>query len=217
MLLSPGPARTLVRAGQVLLALGALVYTGSLLLPVRPDVYDPLLDGWLNNSLWALAALLCLARAVLVRAERAAWAVFGMALLLYLAGSLVYYLQLHFLDPVPYPSSADALWIVFYVLTYLAVALLLRARVGRLPTGTWLDGLVGGLGAGALGAVVLEPVMHGSDGALSAVLTNLAYPIVDLLLVVLLVAGAAVLGWRPGPSWWLLTAGLACLVVADSG
>ena len=59
--------------------------------------------------------------------------------------------------------------------------------------------------------------MHaGGAGDLSAeVLTNLAYPLGDLLLLGLVVAIFGLSGWRPGRAWVLLGLGLMLSAVAD--
>ncbi len=69
----------------------------------------------------------------------------------------------------------------------------------------------------ALGCAVLYgPVVHASAGELSPeVLTNLAYPVGDLLLLGLVVAILGLTGWRPGRAWILLGLGLALAAVAD--
>src|SRR5918999_1221279 len=54
------------------------------------------------------------------------------------------------------------------------------------------------------------------EGALPAVLTNLAYPVGDLLLFGLVVLLSALRGWRADRAWLLLGGGLALSAVADS-
>ena len=83
-----------------------------------------------------------------------------------------------------------------------------RRTSGAIPAGVWLDGIVAGLGFAALGAaVVFGPVLESATGSPSAVYTNLAYPVGDLLLAVLVVALLALRGWRLDRSWALLGRG----------
>jgi diguanylate cyclase (GGDEF)-like protein len=46
--------------------------------------------------------------------------------------------------------------------------------------------------------------------------TNLSYPIGDLVLMVVSVAALAIVRWRPDPVWWLLGLGAAFFAVADT-
>ena len=106
---------------------------------------------------------------------------------------------------VPIPSIADALYLSFYPAVYVGLGLLLRARVGRLPAGLWLDGVIGGLAVAALGAaVVFGEVLSATHGAALTVATNLAYPLADLLLLGLLVGIMAVTGFDLRGEWLLI-------------
>ncbi len=75
------------------------------------------------------------------------------------------------------PLPADAMWLAFYVLLYVAIVELSSSRTTRFQPSTWLDGGVGGLGAAALiVAFALGPALEVTDGSLAVVATNLAYP-----------------------------------------
>jgi hypothetical protein len=173
--------------------------------------------GVVQDAIYVLAGLVVGARAVLVRQDRWAWALLSLGLLSYAAGNVVAYAYIQHLDPQPYPSIADALWLPLYPLGYASVLLLLRRHTGRWQASMWLDGLVAAFGVGALAvALVLGPVLHATHGAFLPVVTNLAYPVADLLLLALVVAAFAVMGWRPSATWWLLGVGWVAFVVADS-
>ena len=93
-----------------------------------------------------------------------------------------------------------------------AVAHAQRARepvVGRSDRGRGDDRVAAALAYG--------PVIHyGSAGDLSAaVLTGLAYPVGDLLLLGMVVAIFGLSGWRPGRAWIVLGLGLALNAVGD--
>ena len=77
--------------------------------------------------------------------------------------------------------------------------LLLRRRVSTFSASLWLDGLVAATAAGALGASVLvEVVVNSTHGSPLVVVTNMAYPIGDVLLLALIVFVFSVTRWRPG-------------------
>src|SRR5207247_1466028 len=86
--------------------------------------------------------------------------------------------------PTGYPSVADFGWIAFYPLVYVGILLLLHPRASSITGTLWLDGVTASLAAGALGAAVLVEVVLGTtSGSTSAVATNLAYPLGDVLLL----------------------------------
>ena len=133
---------------------------------------------------------LCGARALLVQRERAAWAVLAVALAMYVAGAVVWALWLEDLQPPPFPSVADALWLSIYPGGYVAMGLLLRGRMRRFPVSVWLDGLLAGFVVAAVGIALIHGVVAaGLEGtSAAAVATNLAYPLGDVLLVGFVVA-----------------------------
>ncbi len=151
------------------------------------------------------------ARAALIRKDRWAWALLSIGLLSYAAGNILA------IGVVTFPSAADALWLPLYPLGYASIVLLLRQKVQRWHASMWLDGLVAALGVSAVAvALVLAPFLRATDGAFLPVAVNLSYPIADLLMLALVVAAFATLGWHPPAKWWLLAFGWGAFVVADT-
>jgi two-component system cell cycle response regulator len=199
---------------------GALLAAGLALLAAH-DVAglgwhgsDRVLGTWLYDGLELVAAAGCLARALVRRPEWAAWLFLGAALLLTTGGDLLY--DFRYGDNPPFPSVADALYLGFYPACYIGIVLLVRSRVSRFGRSLWLDGLTSALAAGAVGAsVLLEVVVASTHGRSLVVLTNLAYPLGDIVLVALLVFVFAVTGWRPGRAWTLIGVALLLNAVGD--
>jgi hypothetical protein len=82
------------------------------------------------------------------------------------------------------------------------VVLMVRARLHGARSGLWLDAAIGALATMALASAVLhESIVASSSGSLDAVLSNLAYPVSDILLLGLVVAVYGVVGWRPRRTW----------------
>ncbi|PRY16786.1 putative bifunctional diguanylate cyclase/phosphodiesterase [Kineococcus rhizosphaerae] len=210
----PLPVRLLL----VLLTAGVGVYLVSLLPPFRPQGRTiPLFDLYLKNSMWPLFAVLVLWRAVRVRAERLAWSFLAAAVTAGATGSFTYYAFLQFRTDVAFPSVSDASWLLLYPLAYVGVVLLLRSRAGRLQGTVWLDALLAAFAGGSLAALVLiGPLLQLGSHRLLPALTGLAYPISDLLLLMMMTSVVAVFGWRPGRTWTLLGAGFAVQAVSDS-
>ncbi len=174
-----------------------------------------LYETWFYEGLELLAALGCLARAAFVRAERSAWFFIGAALLATTSGDILY--DFWYGGNPPFPSVADVAYLAFYPLLYVGIVLLLRRRVSTFSATLWLDGLVAATAAAALGASVLvEVVVNSTHGSRLVVLTNIAYPIGDVLLLALVVFVFSVARWRPGRAWALIAAGLLLNVVGDA-
>jgi diguanylate cyclase (GGDEF)-like protein len=171
-------------------------------------------ETWVYEGLELLGALGCLARAVFVRAERSAWFFIGLALLATTAGDILY--DFRYGGNPPFPSAADVGYLAFYPFLFVGIALLLRRRVSTFSASLWLDGLVAAAAAGALGSSVLvEVVVNSTQGTRLVVLTNLAYPIGDVLLLALIVFVFSVTRWQPGRAWALIAAGLLLNGIGD--
>jgi two-component system cell cycle response regulator len=192
------------------LGLLAVSYVGHLS-PGGPRLYQT----WFYEGLEVLAALGVLGRSLFVRAERTAWLFVGAGLLATTCGDILY--DFWFGGNPPFPSAADIGYLAFYPLLYIGIALLLRRRVSTFSTSLWLDGLVAATAAGALGASVLvHVVVNSTHGSRLVVLTNLAYPLGDILLLALLVFVFSVTRWRPGRAWALIAVGLLFNTLGDA-
>jgi diguanylate cyclase (GGDEF)-like protein len=176
-----------------------------------------LFGTWVYDGVMLGAAASCLARAALVRRERAAWLLIGAGLLVWTGGEIYYEAALSVSGSIPIPSPADAGYLLFYPLTYAGLIVLLRGRIGSSPFTRWLDGLIAGLAVAALvAALALGPIADASNsGSALETATNLAYPVCDLTLLTLVVTAVAFTGWRPGATWSLLGAGMVVLAVSD--
>src|SRR6266540_7241950 len=83
--------RLVVVTLQAVTLAGLLAYGVSPLFRSGPEE-SVLLDGWLNDGVAAGAAVLCLARGLLVRRERAAWLLVGTGLAVWTSGNVVWWL-----------------------------------------------------------------------------------------------------------------------------
>jgi diguanylate cyclase (GGDEF)-like protein len=206
----------LVRAGFVL---------GALLLLAQVTEVIPAAESWTDGHTWfdnvvqdglyGLAALLVLARAVLVRRDRGAWLLMAAGLGAYAAGTIYWWAVLVKLDPPPFPSPADLMWLAYYPFAYAAVVRLLRARRTRINGPTWLDGLIAGSCAAAFASVVFLTGFSGDGGSVWSAVVSFAYPIADIVLTGLLVGAWALSGWRTERVWMLLLAGMGINTTAN--
>ena len=196
----------------VLLALFALQLQSGFL---GPGV-SPVLEDYLYNALLFAGAGFCLWRAAAVSEERLAWTVMGAAIAVWTAGDILW-TALWASDPnAPYPSVSDALWLAWYPASLVVLYLLVRSRIASFRASLWLDGAIGALCTVALAfAFAYGPIADSATGSTAAVLTNLAYPLGDTVILGVVVAIFGLTGWRPGRAWLLLGAGLALNAVAD--
>jgi diguanylate cyclase (GGDEF)-like protein len=198
------------------LAVFLVVYLISLL--VRGgEPYWTWLDGWLICAAELTASSLCIARAFVPRPGRRAALVLGLSLLSWTIGDLILTTESLGGATPPTPSPADLFYLLFYPLAYVAVVLFIRDEAGRLSAPNWLDGAIAGLGAAAVcAAFAFEGILESTGGTVLATMTSLAYPIGDLLLLGLVVAGFAVLPGNRRAPWLLLASGMALNVVGDT-
>ncbi len=177
---------------------------------------DVFIDEWVYNGVLALAAVICLLKAALSPQDRWMWLAFGLGVAAWTAADIYWTAVLFDVKKPPYPSVADAGYLLAYPFMYVGVLLLVRSRV-RFSAGAWLDGAIGGLAAAALATAILSPALIGlTKGDPAAIATNLAYPLGDVILLSFLVAGFAVTGVRAGRSWLLVGIGIATWGVADA-
>ncbi|WP_158257163.1 putative bifunctional diguanylate cyclase/phosphodiesterase [Kineococcus xinjiangensis] len=179
--------------------------------------YRPVVDGWLNSIADAAIIAVLVVRGWVERRERAAWWCLATGLTAALAGSVAYYAYYQHQVPVSSPSLADVGWLAFYPLLYSGLLLLLRERSRDLPPSLWLDGLGAGLTATALASAYLDgAAVHPAAGTVVGVAVTTAYPLADLILLAVGVAGLSMLRGSAGSSWWLLCAGFMTFAVTDA-
>jgi len=205
-------------ARWILVSLGVLLFACAVHAVLRFDAgpLSWLLEKWGYNVVLVGSGLLCLARGVKVRAERTAWLTMGVGVVGWALGNVWYTAVLWNMDPIPIPSVSDVLWLAYYPIVYVAVAMLLRARIARFHASLWVDGALAALAVAALSAaVVFQSVLAGTGGEPIEVATNLAYPLGDLLLLGMVTGGVALTGWKPGRTWGALALSFVIFGVSD--
>jgi len=203
-----------LRVAGALAVLGLALYAAQTFWQVCGAAATPFFETWVYPGLLLTAGLLCVARAVAVRAERGAWLAFGAGLLAWTAGEAYCSLRLDGLVEPAHPNASDVLWLAFYPAAYAGLVLLIGERVRGFRKSLWLDGLVGALAAGALAtALVLGPIGLGAESGLLAI--DLAFVFADVLLLGLVIGCLALTGWRPGRAFAIIGAAMAAGAVAD--
>jgi diguanylate cyclase len=195
-----------------LLSLLAAAYVVTQLLNLNWDW----VNGWGVDAFEIVVSGLCVLKAITIRRGRAIPALLGLGLFCWAAGDIVLTIQSLGGATPPSPSLADAFYVAFYPVTYAALMLLLRSQVKRFSLASWLDGAVAGFGAAALCATfAFKAVLHHAGGNAAGVAVNLVYPVGDVLLLGLVVGGAAMVSGRRRLPWLLLAVGYALNTVGD--
>ena len=198
-----------------LLAVLLVAYIISVL--VRGSARWLWLDGWTLSGFELVASGLCIYKGFAQRATRTVPLILGFALLSWTIGDFVLTAESVGGANPPTPSPADVFYLLFYPLAYVATVLLLQKGLGRLARPNWLDGVVAGLGAAALcGAFAFHSIEHAVGLNALGTAVNLAYPIGDLLLLLLVIGGTVLLSGRGSSQWYLLGVGLSVIVIGDT-
>ena len=164
----------------------------------------------------SVAAIYTGAARNLPRSARLPWNLFALGLLGQVAGDAVFAVyEVHLNREPPSPSIADAFYLGGYPLLAAAIFLVLRRFGGHTSRAAVLDSLVVFVGVVLVQWVYfIDPYRHLAYTSDSARYVNMAYPVMDVLLLV----GLAQLLLGPGGrtiAYRLLLASVALWVVAD--
>ncbi len=220
----PTPASRGARATfavQIALLLAVACFVVSTVPSFRPAGagFIPLIDGWVQGSAYVLCAVLAALRPATSPVQRLLWSLVAAALAARALGFVLYLAVVRQLEPVPYPSVADVGWLVSCLLLLIVLAVRVRQRAPRLASVLVLDGLLGALTAAAIAAALLRETLVDltRDGTpAAAVVTNLAYPIFDVALLVVALGLLVASRWRLTRSDWVLLTGITLFAAGDT-
>ena len=192
------------------------VYAAELVFTFLPGgIRDPYMK-FVSNLIFFGAAALCIARGHRGPGERGAWVLMGLGVLSWGLGLLYYTFFQWDLETIPIPSPADAGYLLVYPPIWAALVLLYRSRIRGRTTALWIDGAIGALAVGAIGAaIVFDAVLKSAEGGALAVATNLSYPVADVVMLGLVVGVLVMTGWRRAGAWAWIAGGLAVFAAAD--
>ncbi|HYM54236.1 MAG TPA: aminotransferase class I/II-fold pyridoxal phosphate-dependent enzyme, partial [Solirubrobacteraceae bacterium] len=213
--LRPGERRLLGLATAFLIASVAATGAHAMFGIGGHAVEQPIRD-WLTSAVYILVGLTVSWRALRITEARRWWMVFAFGISVYGLGNVLWAAWIEHMNNPPIPSICDGMWLTLYPACYIGILGLARVRERRVPARIWLDGIIAGLGVAAIGAaIVLRPVLASVSGNTAAVITEMAYPICDLLLAALVVGVLALRGWRLNRMWAMLGSGFLALAAAD--
>jgi diguanylate cyclase len=174
------------------------------------------IDGWGAVALEMAAGVLCLLAARRPGPGRWAPLLLGVGAISWALGDVAaIILAPNTLSP-PSPSLADGGYLGFFPCAYAAVVLYTRAQSRRLSSSYLLDGAIAGLGAAAVcAAVVFSSVADVTHRSALGTAVTLAYPVGDVLMLLLVAAGAVISSGRRAP-WLLLGIAFAINALGDT-
>jgi signal transduction histidine kinase len=202
-------------APYLYMAGGAFVIAAYYFVPL------PGLPFWVPKIGFSTCVSLSAAIAVLVGlrrnrpAYRTPWLLIVLALFIYAAADLTFYTDRYALADLGFPAPADALYLTSYAVFAAGILLIARRRNAGGNRSSLLDALILSSGAMLLSWVFLmKPYLAGDMSSLARA-TSLAYPAMDL--VVLMVAlRFFVGGGRRVPAFYLLSGGILFQLFTDA-
>jgi diguanylate cyclase (GGDEF)-like protein len=168
-----------------------------------------------SETAFAAAAAACLLRGRAAGDLHSTWLLAGGALCAWLAGDLHWSLWLADDPTPPAYTVGDIGYLAFYPLMAAALIVGMRSAQRRLRLAVSLDVLVGAMIAAALAAALLYPALSDLSSSPAQVGVNLAYPVGDVVLAILVLVRMALVGVTRHRSWSLMLAGLVCFLAAD--
>ncbi|MDT7570912.1 MAG: diguanylate cyclase [Actinomycetota bacterium] len=206
-------ARLALRVAELLMI---TLLAGYVLALVRHNGgFDLLVDGWLGVLTQFLPAAVCWLSLPLARARRSEITWLAAGVTSFSLGNVVLVVAEAQHRTLPVPSFASLGYLCFYPAVVVAVIIAARREQRGPRLAVWLDSLIGGLAAAAAVAMLLGPAFAQAPGSLLSEATSLAFPLFDLMLVVVVVSVAALHGRRPDRHWLLLLVGFAVFTLAD--
>ncbi|MGY1828841.1 putative bifunctional diguanylate cyclase/phosphodiesterase [Geodermatophilus sp. SYSU D01180] len=177
------------------------------------QAWDVLYDVVLYHLSWLAAGAACWLTARQAPREAVAWRALATSLVVGAAGNVARILETGQAGTTPAPV-ADTCVTVAYGSLYVALFVLIRARVARFLPSMWLDGVVAALGTTAVGTgFLLGPYLTDSSHVSVA---QLAWPGADVLLLSLLVGVSAILGVHLDRTLLAIAGAIALFCVADA-
>jgi PAS domain S-box-containing protein len=180
--------------------------------------FHTVFDGWLQSTAYFAVAVVAVVRPRRSPVDRLLWGLIAVAVGLRALGFVLFLGYVRLQHPLPYPNVADYAWLTMDAVLLLAFWVLLRRRIRYRSVGLLLDAALMGLTVAGVAVVLLFHTLDtisGSDAPDGVVVVNLAYPLLDIGMLVL-VSGALVTTGIRSWSTVLLAAGVVGFAVVDA-
>lgn len=197
--------------------IGAFViaYCVSTIAVSRPSGFNTFWDGGIYTVAEILPVIAMVLCALRWPAQRAPWLLIGAGALAHAAGDLIYSFHDQNLIPTPVPAASDYVYLASYALLVIGVVLLTQSNVGRVSLAVRVEGFVSGIAVAALAALLWFGPVLSATGTLWHVIIADAYPVGNLVLLVLLISSLAPYGYQPNVPVTLFLGAVAWFVFGD--
>lgn len=196
----------------------ALLAIYAVFLAIGPDTepWDSIFKKGVFDAVLFTAAFACFFRAGAKRGDAKIWIAFGIGCLMQAFGVLYHQTIMSWDTTPPYPSPQDAFYLLVYPAWFAGMLMLAHRQMRDSRRSLWLHGVIGGLAVAALmAALVFDKIVNTSGDNTAAIVTNLAYPTADTMLLALLVCILALNGFRTGRMWAMILGGVAVFYAGD--
>ena len=186
-----------MRVFQIAAALAALAYVASLLLAQHRVPAAVASERWSYNAFFIL-----LIPPILLRARHSprlgfGWTAIGLFAILYELGNLADYLPVGGARQLRVPPSSEMCYLASFIALVVGIAWLTQRTFGARMLSVRLDGAIVALAIGSAAAAVrFQSIPTVSGGALQVAVST-SHPLLDLVLLMLIVAGLALKNYRP--------------------
>jgi diguanylate cyclase len=176
---------------------------------------DRFADLIFHNLAFAIAVVLMVLRARRLGSRGRSWSWLALGLASYTAGNIYESLANFGVVQLGDPGWHELLWLGMYPCAIAGLVGMIRSQPRRVEPSVWIDGLVSGFGALAVcSALAFDSTVVDVSSKPLMIGIALAYPVGDILLSLLIVAGMG--GWRRNRSIGLLLVGFALMAFADT-
>lgn len=200
---------------QVVITFAVMATLVSTILTNQHNQYGLSFDG----ALYIIAATLPIAPMIFASRRgfvaARAWRFMALGVALNTVADIIYALHDNHLRHAPLVATSDAVYLASCGAFIVGVVLLTQTRKGTVRASVRLDGVIAGFAVAALVSFFwFAPLLAGSGKAIQA-MVDMAFPMFDLLMLVLIVAALAPHRYRPDRSTAFLMAGVFWFVIGD--
>ncbi|MEZ5378419.1 MAG: GNAT family N-acetyltransferase [Acidimicrobiales bacterium] len=172
----------------------------------------------LYNGTGLLAVLMTLVGVKINKPDpRAPWLWFAAGLASFLTADIIYYVLELTMEEPPFPSIADFFYLLMYPLVIVGLTKLVRATSPGRDGASFIDAAVVGISMfGALWVLYVDDVFITGDHSTAALITQLAYPVMDVALLAV-AARLVVTVHLKHPPFAFMAISFVSLAIADIG
>lgn len=208
-----------VKTVQYLLLAEIVIFSFYTIPGVRnSDKFNVFLDGWLQAGSYLALAIFVVLRPICVRIERRFWIWISLGLTARSIAFIVYLAFVRNLHPTPYPSISDVGWLTMYIFIIFGIVSVAKERFTGVSPSLVLDALTALLALLSIVISFVYPILSqltAKGVPVRAIIVNLAYPTLDITLLVVAIGTLLAFEWRPPRYIWMFTVGIVMFAIVD--